>query len=246
MLDFLLSRNWLSQKGVQFCSEFYGTLKKSLKKAGYSISLGDEGGFAPHFTSCQGALEFINTTINENDKFGGKFKMALDCAASEFLSGGIYTIDKKQFNGPELVDYYSKLVENFPIISIEDGFGEDDIENWILFREKLGDKILQVGDDLYVTNTKRFQKFGIEMTAGNAILIKLNQIGSVSQTADVINLAHANNFETAVSHRSGETNDDFIADLSFAAQSKYIKIGAPARGERVSKYNRLMEIKRNL
>ncbi len=201
-------------------------------------------------------LNYLNSAIEKSGYSGTK--MALDCAANEFMelldeegnpvpSEDIkYKIDNSLLSRSELADYYMGLIQDYPIVSIEDGYGEDDILGWEILTETLGKKISLIGDDLFVTNPHRFQKIGLENQIANGVLIKLNQIGSVSETCQMINLAKENNYVTSVSHRSGETTDSFISDLAFAAQSEFIKLGAPARGERVVKYNRLLEIKDSL
>jgi enolase len=174
--------------------------------------------------------------------------MALDCAANEFYDAEkkVYLVDHQEFNQTTLTEFYKDLTDKYPLISIEDGFSEDDVLGWQVLTEMIGKKISLIGDDLFVTNPKRFEEIGLKNSIGNGVLIKLNQIGSVSETCEMINLAKDHQYVTAVSHRSGETTDDFMSDLAFAAQSEFIKLGAPARGERVAKFNRLLEIERSL
>jgi enolase len=229
---------------VKFISEAYHTLKKQLKSDGHSISLGDEGGFAPHISTTSEVLDYIQSSVSNSGYSVNQYHIGLDCAASEFYNAQnqSYIVDGKERNGEEMVDFYSILVEKYNLLSIEDAFAEDDITNWSLFKTNLGNKIYQIGDDLFVTNVKRFQSLGLDMDLGNGVLIKLNQIGSVSETCAMINLAKQSNYITAISHRSGETTDSFISDLSVACNSEFIKLGAPARGERVAKFNRLLNI----
>ena len=222
---------------IQSISESYHNLKSMLKAEGFSTALGDEGGFAPHIPTTKEVLDKLVLTIGTS-----KADIALDCAASEFYNNGIYKIDNIEMNVNQLCDFYEDITNNYPIISIEDGYSEDDIIGWKLSTERLGKSVQLVGDDLFVTNPSRFDNLGVSQGLANSILIKLNQIGSVSETAQVINDAKANKYTTIVSHRSGETCDDFMSDLAFASQSEFIKLGAPARGERVAKYNRLINI----
>lgn len=232
------------QKDVQMASEIYHILKKNLKKDGYSISLGDEGGFAPHIATSIEVLDYLQKAIVDASFDNISCGLAMDCAASEFYNKNtnLYTVDGKEFTQASLTDFYADLESKYPIISIEDAFGEDDVLGWQIITKKLGSKMHLIGDDLFVTNPERFQKVGLNNQIANGVLIKLNQIGSVLETCQMINDAKANNYITAVSHRSGETCDDFMSDLAFASQSEFIKLGAPARGERVAKYNRLLEI----
>ncbi len=230
-------------ENVRLTSEVYNLLKKKLKDSGYSISLGDEGGFAPHLKTNEESLKIILETI-ESSGYRDKFEIALDCAASEYYDSKIdrYKLDSKLFTREELCTYYINLINKYNISSIEDPFHEDDYEGWSLLTAKIGDKVKIVGDDLFVTNIKRLQTLGVEKKLGNMVLIKPNQIGTVLETVNTIKLAQANNFGTIISHRSGETCDTFIADLAVASNSEFIKLGAPARGERVAKYNRLLDI----
>jgi enolase len=232
------------EKDVQMASEIYHILKKNLKKDGHSISLGDEGGFAPHIATSVEVLDYLQKAITDAGFDNISCSLAMDCAASEFYNknSNFYTVDGKEFTQASLTDFYADLESKYPIISIEDAFGEDDVLGWQIITKKLGSKMHLIGDDLFVTNPERFQKVGLNNQIANGVLIKLNQIGSVLETCQMINDAKANNYITAVSHRSGETCDDFMSDLAFASQSEFIKLGAPARGERVAKYNRLVEI----
>jgi enolase len=196
------------------------------------------------FDPTKQALDYIQEAANKAGYEGSKCEIALDCASSEFYDKdeNIYDLDGKKLDQAGLAQYYFDLTSQYPIISIEDGMSEDDILGWKVLTKLMGMKIDLVGDDLFVTNPKRFKSVGLENQIGNAVLIKLNQIGSVVETCQMINDAHENGYATAVSHRSGETTDDFMSDLAFAAQSKYIKLGATARGERVAKFNRLLAI----
>jgi enolase len=237
------------ESDVRLASEVYHTLKEDLKKKSLSTGLGDEGGFAPNITSTKEALNYLQQSIQETGYTNLNCDLALDCAASEFFDSknDKYTLEGNQINQTKLVDFYKELKENYPnLISIEDGLAEDDILGWEIITKSLGKKMYLIGDDLFVTNPSRFEEVGLKNQIANGILIKLNQIGSVLETCQAINLAKENEYITIISHRSGETTDDFISDLAFASQSEFIKLGAPARGERVAKYNRLLEIKESL
>ncbi|MGB2578812.1 enolase [Elusimicrobium simillimum] len=228
---------------LQEASEVYHTLKNILKKKGMVTSVGDEGGFAPHITKHEDVLK---TIMNACKVAGYKnFKLALDCAASEFYKGGKYTFEKKKLSNKDMVKVYAKWVSKYPIVSIEDPLHEDDWAGWEVMTKALGKKIRLVGDDLFVTNPERLEE-GIEKKVANAILIKLNQIGSVSETIDVINMAHKAGYNCIISHRSGETEDAFISDLAVATNAGAIKTGAPCRSERNAKYNRLLQIEQEL
>lgn len=228
---------------VQAASEIYHHLKKILSKKGLVTAVGDEGGFAPHIKTTEEVFQIITEAITAAG-YTGTCDLALDCAASEFYNkeDGTYSIDGKDLTKKELSDFYSDLADRYPIISIEDGYAEDDLEGWTIVTQALGDKIKLVGDDLFVTNVRRLQSIGIDQKIGNALLVKLNQIGSVTETIDAIKLAQNNGFTTIISHRSGETEDSFIADLAVASASEFIKLGAPARTDRTVKYNRLIEL----
>jgi enolase len=233
------------EKDVQIASEVYHTLKAELKKAGQSTALGDEGGFAPHLGGSQKVLEYLQKAIEQAGYTKLDCDLAMDCAASEFYDPkkNIYQVDGIEYDPSGLADLYASLKQDFPnLISIEDGYAEDDIQGWKIMTDKLDEKIHLIGDDLFVTNPTRFDEIGLKNQIANGVLIKLNQIGSVSETCKMINMAKDNAYVTAVSHRSGETPDDFISDLAVASQSEFIKLGAPARGERVAKFNRLLEI----
>ena len=218
-------------------------LKELLNQKKLSTSVGDEGGFAPSLDSDQHALDFIIQAIEKSGFVPGKdFNLCLDVAANEIYDGKVYSIENNIKTEPVgMISYYEKLVSKYPIKSIEDPIFEDDWGTWKKLTEKIGDKVQIVGDDLFVTNSVRLKK-GIENKSANAILIKVNQIGSVTETIDTIELAQKNSFNTIISHRSGDTEDTFIADLAVATNSNQIKTGSLARSERVSKYNRLLRI----
>lgn len=233
-------------EAVRYGSEIYHKLGELLKAKGKSIAVGDEGGFAPDLKDDREALNFICEAIEKSGHAGGGVKLALDIAASEWYKDGLYHLPKqnKTMESEELIDYIDSLCHEFPIISVEDGMGEDDFGGWQALTDRLSGEIMLVGDDLFVTNAERLKK-GFELGMGNAILIKPNQIGTLTETMDVIALAHQNRYKTMISHRSGETEDTFIADLAVATGSPYIKTGAPCRSERVAKYNRLMLIEKD-
>jgi enolase len=225
-------------------AEVFHALKGALGKKGLTTAVGDEGGFAPRVGSNEEAIGFVLRAIEDAGYKPGKdVSLALDCAASEFFDkkSGKYTFDKKAVTKEELVGIYEKLVKDYPIVSIEDGFAEDDWEGWKLQTERLGSKVQLVGDDLFVTNVTRLAR-GIEGKFANAILIKLNQIGSVTETFDTIRMATSAGFRSVISHRSGETEDSFIADLAVATNAGQIKTGSLSRSERIAKYNQLLRI----
>lgn len=230
------------REGLRWCAEIYHTLGRQLKKKGHSTAVGDEGGFAPNLASDEEAIEEILSAV-ETAGYSGRVKLALDAAGSEWAENGEYRLPKRgtRFSSDELIDFWEELVRKYPIVSIEDPLGEEDFPAWTKMTERLGDRLQIVRDDLFVTNMERLQK-GIEEKAGNAILVKLNQIGTLSETLDAIELAKKNGYKTIVSHRSGETEDTFIADLAVAVNAGQIKTGAPCRTERVAKYNRLLRI----
>jgi enolase len=234
-------------EGVRMVSETYHHLAKLLKgKFGANgVLIGDEGGFAPpQLSEVSDRLDIILTAV-ENAGYEEKMKIAMDPASSEFFYDGIYKLGKREFTGGEMIDFYTDLCQIYPIFSIEDGLAEDDWDSWVEMTKKLGSTIQIVGDDLYVTNTIRIKK-GIERQATNSVLIKLNQIGTVSETLDAIKMAHDAGWTAVVSHRSGETEDDFIADLVVGTSAGQIKTGAPARSDRNSKYNQLLRIEEQL
>lgn len=228
---------------VRMGAEVFHHLKKILSKRGLATSVGDEGGFAPMVNSTDDALATIVEAITSAGYTTEQVKIALDVASTEFFKDGKYNLagENKVLTSAEMVTYYEELMAKYPIISIEDGMSEDDIDGWKLLTEKLGNKIMLVGDDLFVTNPARLQA-GIDGKYGNSILIKLNQIGTVSETLDAINLAHAHGMRAIISHRSGETEDTFIADLAVGLSTGYIKTGSLSRTDRIAKYNRLMRI----
>ena len=237
------------QEALRASAEIYHTLKKLLKENGFSTSLGDEGGFAPNLKNNEEPIQYILKAVEKAGyKPGEEIVIALDVASSELIGeDGKYHLkgEGRTLTAGELVEYYKKLVEKYPIVSIEDGCGEEDFEGWKILTQELGDKVQLVGDDLFVTNKKLLQK-GIEEGYANAILIKPNQIGSVTETIETVRLAQRNGYKTVMSHRSGESEDSFIADFAIALNCGEIKTGAPARSERVAKYNRLLEIEREL
>jgi enolase len=233
---------------LQMCAEIYQQLKKVLKEKGHNTNVGDEGGFAPSLESNSQALEAILTAIEKaNYRPGKDCFIALDPASSEYYKDGAYELKRegKTFTSAEMADFYARWVSIYPIISIEDGMAEDDWDGWQLLTQKIGSKVQLVGDDLYVTNVKRLET-GLQKKASNSILIKLNQIGTLSETLAAIRLAQENNWTAVVSHRSGETEDTIIADLSVGLNTGFIKTGAPCRSERVAKYNRLLKIEQEL
>ena len=235
-------------EALQMGSEVYQTLKSVLKKRGLSISIGDEGGFAPNLNSHEEALQVIVQAIEQAGyQPGEQIYLALDPAASEFYQEDRYVFAGEGISrtAAEMVDYYESLVNRFPIISIEDGLAEDDWDGWKLLTERLGHRIQIVGDDIFVTNRERFKR-GIDAKIANSILIKLNQIGTVSETLDTIEMARRAGYTSVVSHRSGETEDSFIADFVVGVNTGQIKTGAPARSERVAKYNQLLRIEEEL
>ena len=232
-------------ENLRMGSEIFNALKSVLRDKNLLCGVGDEGGFAPNITTTNEALELISEAIEKSGYILGKdVYIALDVAASEFYNVGVYKLEGKNYTSDELVNYYLNLVNKYHIISIEDGMAEDDFEGWKILTEKLSN-IQLVGDDLFVTN-KSLLKKGIDMGIANAILIKLNQIGTVSETIDTINLAKDNGYKTIISHRSGETEDNYIADFAVGLNLGQIKTGSLSRGERTSKYNRLLRIEEKI
>lgn len=226
--------------------EIYHSLKSLLKKNGMATGLGDEGGFAPDLPNNRAALEFIMGAIEQAGfKPGKEIGLALDVAASEFFSDGSYHFEGNKRSSEEMTAYYAELVRDFPLVSIEDPLDEDDWTGWAHITAELGDKLQLVGDDLYVTNPVRLQK-GIDLKAGNSILVKVNQIGTLTETLDAVSLAQRHGMKAILSHRSGETEDTTIADLAVATDCGQIKTGAPARSDRVAKYNQLLRIEEEL
>ncbi len=233
------------KRALRASIEIYHALKKILNENNLSTGIGDEGGFAPNLKNNEEPITYIIKAIEKAGyKPGKEVCIALDVASSEFYENGIYNLkgENKKLDSKGLVEYYENLVKKYPIVSIEDGLSEDDWSGWTYLTEKLGNKIQLVGDDLFVTNTSILQE-GINKKIANAILIKPNQIGTITQTMEAIRLAQKHGYKTIISHRSGESEDSFIADLSVAVNAGEIKTGAPARGERNAKYNRLLEIR---
>ena len=233
------------REGIRMNAEVFHALKKILKDKGLSTGVGDEGGFAPNLKSNEEALEVIVEAIKKAGFVPGKdIVIALDPAASEFFEDGHYVFKKstgEKLTSEQMVDYYEKLVNKYPIFSIEDGMAEDDWEGWKIITDRLGDRIQIVGDDLFVTNVERLGE-GIQKGIANSILIKLNQIGTLTETRDTIEVAHRSGYTTVISHRSGESEDTFIADLAVAVNAGQIKTGSLCRSERTAKYNQLLRI----
>ena len=239
----IVPRNMPFHEAMRAGCEIYHGLKRILQSRGLSVGVGDEGGYAPNLTSDEEAIELLCLAIKESGYSTDEVGIALDVASSEWYEEGVYRLPKRQktLTGEELIEYYTALCKKYPIVSIEDGLNEDDFDGWQKLTKALGDKIMLVGDDLFVTNEKRLQ-MGIDRKVGNSILIKPNQIGSLSETLSVIGLARKAGYDFILSHRSGDTPDDSIADIAVATGAGYIKSGAPCRGERIAKYNRLLEI----
>lgn len=236
------------KEALQMGAETYHALKKVLKEQGYSVNVGDEGGFAPALTSNEEAVETILKAIaSAGYRPNDDIMIALDPASSGFYEEGLYNLrsENRRLTSEQMVELYAAWVEKYPIVVLEDGLAENDWEGWKILNDRLGDKIELVGDDIFVTNPK-FIAQGIEQNIANAVLIKLNQIGTLSETMEAINMAKNAGWGAMVSHRSGETVDSFIADLSVGLSTKHLKTGAPARGERVEKYNQLMRIEEEL
>ncbi len=238
-------------KGLQAITEIFHSLKAVLKKKGLSTAVGDEGGFAPNLNSAEDAIEAIlKATKDAGYKPGKQIFLALDVASSEFYNKGTkkYIFKKstgEKLSGSDLVSFYEELTSKYPIISIEDGCDENDWKSWKLLTEKIGDRVQLVGDDLFVTNTK-FLKKGIDTGVANSILVKVNQIGSLTETLDAVELAHCNNYTAVISHRSGETEDSTIADIAVATNAGQIKTGSLSRSDRTAKYNQLLRIEQEL
>jgi enolase len=233
-------------EGLRCGTEVFHTLKGIIKGRGLATGVGDEGGFAPNLRSNEEALELLAEAVGKAGyTLGEDVVLSLDVAASEFHENGLYTIDGGQKDAAAMVEYYRGLTERFPLFSIEDGLDENDWDGWAQLTEALGEKVQLVGDDLFVTNVDRLSK-GIEMGVANSVLIKVNQIGTLSETLDTIELAHKSGYRCVISHRSGETEDTTIADLAVATNAGQIKTGAPCRSERVAKYNQLLRIESEL
>jgi len=234
------------KESLRWGAEIYHSLKSVLKKKGLATSIGDEGGFAPNLESNRAALDLILVAIEgAGFKVGSQIALAMDVAATEFFNEGKYEFEGKSLTSDQMITYYSDLVSNYPLVSIEDPLDEDDWSGWAKLTTELGEKIQIVGDDLFVTNPERLAK-GIESKTVNAILVKVNQIGTLTETIDAVSMAHENNYKSMMSHRSGETEDTTIADLAVALNCGQIKTGAPARSERVAKYNQLLRIEEEL
>ena len=229
-------------ESLRWGAEIYHSLKSVLKKQGLATSIGDEGGFAPNLSSNRAALDLILTAItNAGFTPGKEVGLALDVAATEFCDAGKYSFESTKRSSEQMIDYYEELVDSYPLVSIEDPLDENDWEGWVAITKRLGDRVQLVGDDLFVTNPVRLAD-GIAQGAANALLVKVNQIGTLTETLDAVGLAHKSGYRTMMSHRSGETEDTTIADLAVAASCGQIKTGAPARSERVAKYNQLLRI----
>ncbi len=231
------------REGLRWCAEITHTLGQQLKARGLSTGVGDEGGFAPDLESDEAAIEAVLEAVDKAG-YGGKVQLALDAAGSEWAQeNGRYRLPKrgKELDTEDMIEYWENLVQKYPILSIEDPLGEEDWQGWAEMTRRLGDKVQLVGDDLFVTNSERLRQ-GMDEGAGNVILIKPNQIGTLTETLDCIELAKRGGYKTIISHRSGETEDTFIADLAVAVNAGQIKTGAPCRTERVAKYNRLLRI----
>lgn len=235
-------------EAVRMGSEVYQTLRQLLLEKGLTVGVGDEGGFAPAVTSNRQPLDFIVQAIERAGyRPGEDISVCMDPASSEFYKNGRYHLHTEgaDLTAAEMTDYYAELLKDYPIILLEDGLAEDDWDGWKVLHQQLGDKIELVGDDLFVTNVKYIRR-GIEENLANSALIKLNQIGTLSETFDAVALCHQNGWGTFISHRSGETTDSFIADMTVALRAGHLKTGAPCRGERVEKYNQLMRIEQAL
>jgi enolase len=237
-------------EALRWCAEIYHTLKKVLHDRGLATGVGDEGGFAPNLASNEDALKIIVEAVEKAGyKLGEEIMFALDPASTEFFDAerGVYVLagEGRELSSAQMVDFWADLVERYPIISIEDGMAEEDWDGWKLLTERLGSRVQLVGDDLFVTNTERLSR-GIEMGVANSILVKLNQIGSLTETLECIEMAKRAGYTCVISHRSGETEDTTIADLAVATNAGQIKTGAPARSDRVAKYNRLLRIEEEL
>ena len=234
------------KESLRWGAEIYHSLKSVLKKKGLATSIGDEGGFAPNLASNRAALDLILEAVDlAGFKAGSEIALAMDVAATEFFDNGSYKFEGKQLTSDQMITYYSELVSAYPLVSIEDPLDEDDWDGWAKLTAQLGDKVQIVGDDLFVTNPERLLR-GIESKTANALLVKVNQIGTLTETIDAVNLAHKNSYRSMMSHRSGETEDTTIADLAVALNCGQIKTGAPARSERVAKYNQLLRIEEEL
>jgi enolase len=234
------------REALRWGAEVYHSLKSVLKKAGHATGLGDEGGFAPDLAGTRAALDLITDAVGQAGfTVGRDVAFALDVAATELFDAGVYSFEGKKLSSAEYATFYAELVGDYPLVSIEDPLSEDDWEGWIALTEQIGQKVQIVGDDLFVTNPERLEE-GITRGAANALLVKVNQIGTLSETLDAVTLAHSSGYRCMMSHRSGETEDTTIADLAVATGCGQIKTGAPARSERVAKYNQLLRIEESL
>ena len=234
------------KESLRWGAEVYHSLKSVLKKKGLATSIGDEGGFAPNLDSNRAALDLILEAVEiAGFKAGRDIALAMDVAATEFHENGMYSFEGKKLSSDQMIEYYEQLEATYPLVSIEDPLDEDDWAGWAKLTQVLGEKIQIVGDDLFVTNPERLQR-GIDTKTANALLVKVNQIGSLTETINAVNLAHKNGYRSMMSHRSGETEDTTIADLAVALNCGQIKTGAPARSERVAKYNQLLRIEEEL
>jgi enolase len=231
------------KESLRWGAEVYHSLKSVLKKQGLSTGLGDEGGFAPDVPGTKAALDLISSAIEgAGFKLGSEIALALDVAATEFYTAGTgYAFEKETRTAEQMAQFYGELLDSYPLVSIEDPLSEDDWDGWVALTTEIGDRVQIVGDDLFVTNPERLEE-GIDRGAANALLVKVNQIGTLTETLDAVALAHNSGYRTMMSHRSGETEDTTIADLAVAVGSGQIKTGAPARSERVAKYNQLLRI----
>jgi enolase len=235
-------------EGLRWGTEIYHTLKKVVHDRGLSTAIGDEGGFAPNLGSNEEAVQLLVEAIEQAGFTpGDDVALAMDAASSEIYDNGMYVLagEGRSLSGEEMVGYYADLCAKYPIVSIEDGMAEDDWEGWAALTERLGDRVQLVGDDLFVTNTERLAR-GIDEGVANSILVKVNQIGSLTETLDAVDLATRSSYTSVMSHRSGETEDTTIADLAVATNCGQIKTGAPARSDRVAKYNHLLRIEEDL
>lgn len=236
------------REALRWAAEIFHALKATLGQQGYNTNVGDEGGYAPNLGSNREALELIADAIKSAGyEAGMDVFIALDPASTEFFEDGAYQLkgEGRTLSQSEMIDWYEQAIAEFPIVSIEDGLAEDDWDGWKELTSRLGDRVQLVGDDLFVTNTERLKR-GIDEGAGNSILVKLNQIGTLSETLDAVELARRNSFTSVISHRSGETSDTFVADLVVATGAGLLKTGAPSRMDRVEKYNQLLRIEEKL
>jgi enolase len=234
------------KEGLRWGAEIYHNLKSVLKKRGLATSIGDEGGFAPNLESNRAALDLIIEAVEKAGfKIGSEIALAMDVAATEFYKDGKYEFEGSELSAAEMIAYYKGLVDSYPLVSIEDPLSEDDWDGWKAITTELGERVQLVGDDLFVTNPTRLAR-GIEENTANALLVKVNQIGTLTETLDAVTMAHKAGYRSMMSHRSGETEDTTIAHLAVAALCGQIKTGAPARSERVAKYNELLRIEEEL